>query len=70
MATPDDNANSATLKIQRYDMELLPVVENLETRRLVGTVCPLDVFKHMALNGRGAGAGDEAAPSAQQVHPA
>lgn len=70
MGTPDDNAIAATLKLQRYDMELLPVVENLETRRLVGTVCPLDVFKHMALNGRGAGAGDEAAPSAQQVHPA
>ncbi|MCW5963092.1 MAG: FAD-dependent oxidoreductase [Bryobacterales bacterium] len=48
LATPDDNAIAATLKLLRHDMELLPVVDDLKNRKLIGTVCPLDVFKHVS----------------------
>lgn len=48
MSTPDDNAIAATLKLLRHDMELLPVVEDLQSRKLVGTVCPLDVFQRVS----------------------
>jgi len=48
ISTPDDNAIAATLKLLRHDMELLPVVDSLENRKLIGTVCPLEVFKRVA----------------------
>jgi CBS-domain-containing membrane protein len=53
VATPDDNAIAAALRLVRHDVELLPVVESLESRKLIGTVCPLDVFKQTALHGSG-----------------
>ncbi len=48
VGTTEDNAIAATLKLLRHDMELLPVVDNETNRKLIGTVCPLDVFKHVA----------------------
>jgi CRP-like cAMP-binding protein len=51
VATPDDNAIAAALRLVRNDVELLPVVANLQSRTLIGTVCPLDVFKQTALHG-------------------
>lgn len=50
VATPDDNAIAAALRLVRNDVELLPVVDSLQTRTLIGTVCPLDVFKQTALH--------------------
>jgi NADH dehydrogenase len=48
VATEDQNAITATLGLLKYDMELLPVVNNLKEKKLIGTVCPLDVFKLVA----------------------
>lgn len=48
VATVEDNAITATLQLLRHDMELLPVVTDYKSRKLVGTVCPLDVFKLIA----------------------
>jgi NADH dehydrogenase len=53
VATPDDNAIAAALRLVRNDVELLPVVDSLQSRTLIGTVCPLDVFKQTALHGNG-----------------
>jgi NADH dehydrogenase len=48
VATADDNAIAATLKLLRHDMELLPVVDDLQSRKLVGVACPLDVFRQVS----------------------
>jgi NADH dehydrogenase len=60
MATVDDNAIAATLKLVRNDVELLPVVDGLDTKHLIGTVCPLDVFKQTTMYGSHAKAGESA----------
>lgn len=60
MATVDDNAIAATLKLVRNDVELLPVVDGLDTKHLIGTVCPLDVFKQTTMYGNHAKAGESA----------
>ncbi len=59
VATMDDNAIAATLQLVRHDMELLPVVDSTQNRKLIGTVCPLDVFKHVSAAQR-----NEAVPTA------
>lgn len=49
VATPDENAVAATLRLVHHDVELLSVVNDLRERKLLGTVCPLDVFKQTLL---------------------
>lgn len=49
VATPGENAVAATLRLVRNDVEMLPVVNDLRERKLLGTVCPLDVFKQTIL---------------------
>lgn len=49
MATPDENAVAATLRLVHNDVELLSVVNDRGERKLLGTVCPLDVFKQTIL---------------------
>lgn len=44
-ATPGENAVTATLRLVRNDVEILPVVNDAKDRKLLGTVRPLDVFK-------------------------
>lgn len=49
VATAGENAVAATLRLVRHDVEMLPVVNDLRERKLLGTVCPLDVFKQTIL---------------------
>ena len=49
VATPDENAVAATLRLVHNDVELLSVVNDVQERKLLGTVCPLDVFKQTIL---------------------
>ncbi|MCZ2157500.1 MAG: CBS domain-containing protein, partial [Bryobacterales bacterium] len=48
-ATPDENAVTATLRLVRNDVEILPVVDDAKNRKLIGTVRPLEVFKETLL---------------------
>lgn len=53
--TPDSTAQDAALLMKKHDCGSIPVVESLETRRLVGTVTDRD----LAIRGLAAGRGPD-----------
>lgn len=52
--TPSDTAQQATRLMQENDCGCIPVVEDMETRRLVGVVTDRDVAVRGVARGRGA----------------